>query len=61
MCYMFVIFLMRQYPDMQIIGLHAFPKIYMYLAITMTVFEANNENISAGFTSIHDKIYMYVS
>ena len=34
----------------------AFPKIY--LNIKMSVFEAKKENILAGFTSKHDRIYV---
>ena len=52
---MYVIFLIWQYPDIQVIAIYAFPKIY--LDIKMSDFEANNENILAGFTSIHDKMY----
>ena len=53
---MYVIFLIWQYPDIQIIAIHAFPKIY--LDIKMLDFEAKNENILAGFISIHDKMYV---
>ena len=28
-CYMYVIFLIWQYPDIQVIAIHAFPKIYL--------------------------------
>ena len=54
--YMYVIFLIWQYPDIQIIAIHAFPKIY--LDIKMLDFEAKNENILAGFISIHNKMYV---
>ena len=51
---MYVIFLIWQYPDIQIIAIHAFPKIYL----DIKMLEAKNENILAGFISIHDKIYV---
>ena len=47
-----VIFLVWQYPDIQVIAIHAFPKIY--LDTKMSDFEAKNDNILVGFTSIHD-------
>ena len=54
---MYVIVLIWQYPDIQVIAIiHAFPKIY--LDIKMSDFETNNEIILAGLTSIHDKMYV---
>ena len=55
-CYMHVIFLIWQYPDIKVIAIHPFPKIY--LDIKMSDFEANNEKNLAGFMSIHDKMYV---
>ena len=54
--YKFVIFIIRQCPDIYEITKHAFPKIY--LNIKMSVFEAKKENILAGFKSKHDRIYV---
>ena len=53
---MYVIFLIWQYPDIHAIVIDTFPK--RYLDIKMSDFESNNENILAGFTSIHDKMYV---
>ena len=53
---MYVIFFIRQCPNIQVIAINAFPKIYMI--IKMTDFEVKHENILAGFISIHEKIYV---
>ena len=45
----------RQYPDIQVIVIHAFLKIY--LEIIMSDFEAKKKKM-AGFISIHDEIYV---
>ena len=50
---MYVIFLIWQCPDIQVIAIHAFHKIY--LNIKMPDFEAKKENILVGFLSIHDR------
>ena len=54
--YMYVIFVIWQCPDIYEIAKNAFPK--MYQNIKMSVFEAQYENILAGFISKHDKIYV---
>ena len=43
---MYLIFLIWQYPDMQVIAMYALPKIY--IDIKMSDFEANNKTILAG-------------
>ena len=48
--------LIWQNPNIQVIVIHAFPKIY--LDIKMSDFETNNNNILAGFISVHDKMYV---
>ena len=53
---MYVILLIWQYPDIQVIAIHTFPKIY--LDIKMSDFEANNKNTLVGFISILDKMYV---
>ena len=53
---MYVIYLIWQYPDIQVIAIHAFPKIY--LDIEMLDFKANHENNLAGFISILENIYV---
>ena len=50
---MYVIFLIWQCPDIQVIAIHAFHKIYMN--IKMPDFEVKNENILVSFLSIHDR------
>ena len=54
--YMYVIFLICQCPNIQVIAINAFPKIY--LINKKTDFEVKHENILAGFICIHDKIYV---
>ena len=54
--YMYVVFIIRQCPDIYEMGKHAFPKIY--LNIKMSVFEAKQENCLAGFISKNDRIYV---
>ena len=49
---MYVIFLIWQCPDIQVLTKHAFHKIY--LNIKMPFFEVK-ENILVGFLSIHDR------
>ena len=39
-------------PDIHVIAIHAFPKIY--LDIKMSDFETKNENKITGFINIHD-------
>ena len=53
---MYFIFLIWQYPYIQVKAIHAFPKIY--LDIKMSDLEAKTEYILAGFISIHDKMYV---
>ena len=54
--YMYVIFLICLYPHIQVIAIHAFPKIY--LDIKMLNFEKYNENILTGFISKHYMMYV---
>ena len=49
--YMHFIFLIWQCPDIQVIAIHAFPKVY--LDMKMAGFVAKNENMLAG-------LYMYI-
>ena len=47
-CLLYVrLFLIWQYPDIQVIAIHAFPKIY--LDIKMSDFEANSKKNFGGF------------
>ena len=50
---MYVIFLIWQCPDIQVIAMHAFHKIY--LNIKMPDFEVKIKNILVGSLSIHDR------
>ena len=54
--YMLGVFIIRQCPDIYKLAKHTFPKIY--LNIKMSVFEAKQENILAGFISKRDRIYV---
>ena len=47
---MYLIFLIWQYPDIQVIAMYAFPKIY--IDIKISDFEANNKNILAGLQDV---------
>ena len=47
---------MVKYPDIQVVAVHALS--IKYLDIKKSNFEAKNENILAGFISIHNRIYV---
>ena len=50
---MYVIFLIWQCPDIQVIAMHTFYKIY--LNIKMPDLELKTKTILVGFLSIHDR------
>ena len=50
---MYVIFLIWQSPDIQVIAIHAFPKIY--LKVKMSDFEVKTKIFWRYFLSIHDR------
>ena len=53
---MYVIVLIGQYSAINVIAVHAIPKIY--LNIKISDFAVKNENIMVGFINIHDRIYV---